>query len=134
MGIRRQWKIVKLSQLSTDESVRNRLIESIMRRQKAQVQLYAWDTNAACDATPRAFFSENEAVRDWYVKTRVWEEAKCPSGVVLRKWSMGVDELLQYVKEGEVRNVPIPPTVEMDVGIIPSTLHEDMQQTLKKQA
>ena len=132
MGIRRQWKIVKLSQLAMDEQVRGSLIESIMRRKKAQVTMFAW--SASDDYAPQAFFSEHDAVRDWYVKKRIWEEDICPSGVVLHTWKMGVDELLRCAKNGEVRNVPIPPTVEMDVGIIPSTLHEDMQRTLESMA
>ena len=128
MGIRRQWKIAKISQISMDSGMRSGLIESIMRRKKTPVMLYAWDAN---DGTAtRAFFTEHEAVRDWYAKKHIWEEEKCPSGVVLHKWLAGVDDILRYAEGGEVRNVPLPPTVEMDVGIVPSSLHMDMQRCI----
>jgi len=133
MSVKRQWKVAKLSQLSIDPGVRRGLIEAVLKRSKKQVMLYAWKVNSAYNLAERAFFTQTEALTDWYLINRVWETTQEKPATTLYAWSMRVDDLVKYIQDGELRKVPVTESPDLDVAIIPSDLQEDIQRSLKKQ-
>jgi len=131
MGVKRQWKIQKLAGLPITEEARQQLITDIMRRKKPSVTLHAWDVHGGI--ATEAFFTQEEAIHDWYVKNNLWEKDDIPKGVLLYEGAISVDELIRHSNETHVQNVPFLGLDKIHVGISPSALHEDMQRTLKKQ-
>lgn len=131
MGVKRQWKIQKLAGLPISEEARQQLITDIMRRKKPSITLYAWDVQGA--VAKEAFFTQEAAIHDWYVKNNLWEEEDIPKGVLLYEGATSIDQLLRHSIETHVQNVELTGSQKIHVGISPSALHEDMQRTLKKQ-
>lgn len=131
MGVKRQWKIQKLAGLPISEESRQQLITDIMRRKKPSITLYAWDVRR--NVAEEAFFTQEAAIHNWYVKNKLWEETDIPKGVLLYEGLISVDELIRHSNETHVQNVPFNDSLEIHVGIPPSALHGDMQRTLKKQ-
>ena len=135
MGVRRQWKIQRITSLPIREEVRQQLVADIMRRKQPAITLYAWDVH---DGTAsEAFFTQEAAIHNWYVKNNLWEKEDIPKGVLIYEAVISVDQLLQHSTETHVQNVALPDLRKIHVGISPSALHEDMQRisprTLKKQ-
>lgn len=133
MGVRRQWKVLKLSKIEMTGDTRAKLIEAITRKKNIQVALYAWSTDPIQHVAQEAFFTEQAAVKNWLLQKGTWEMASPPAGVPLYKWKMGVDDIMEHIHDMKLRNVPMPLTTEMSVGIVPSSLYEDVQRSLKKQ-
>lgn len=131
MGVKRQWKIKKLSELSIQEDVRQQLITDIMRRKSPQIHLYAWDVHT--NVAEEAFFDQTSAVKDWYIKNRMWEKEACPLGILLYECAVSIDTLLKHSNASHITHLPLPLAQKIHVAISPSALHEDMQRTLKKQ-
>jgi len=134
MGVRRQWKVLKLSQVEMDSDTRVKLIEAITRKKDIQVTLYAWDVDPLQQVAREAFFTEQAAIKDWFLQKRLWEADTPPPGVTLRKWAIGVDDIMGNIHNMKLRNIPLSLNAEIRVGIIPSSLYEDLQRSLKKQS
>jgi hypothetical protein len=131
MGVKRQWKIKKLTELAIDPEVRQQLITDIMRRKSPRIRLYAWDVHTG--TAKEAFFDQKNAVKNWYVNNRLWEQEECPKGVLLYEWAESIDQILKHSNETHIKNIPISSAQKIHVAISPSSLHEDMQRTLKNQ-
>jgi hypothetical protein len=129
MGVKRHWKIQKLAQLPLSEETRAQLIQDIMRRKQPHVPVYAWDVSNGI--AQKVFVTKNEAIKDWYVNKRIWEQEAPTCGVLLHSWKVKVDELLQNSKNTKLRNMALPEDAIMDVTVIPSSLQEDIRRTLK---
>jgi hypothetical protein len=131
MGVKRQWKIQKLAGLPISEESRQQLITDIMRRKKPSITLYAWDVRG--NRASEAFYTQEAAIHDWYVKNKLWENKDMPKGVLLYEGVISVDELIRHSTETHVQDVELSGSLEIHVGISPSALHRDMQRTLKNQ-
>ncbi len=131
MGVKRQWKIQKLAGLPISEESRQQLITDIMRRKRPSITLYAWDVHG--NRATEAFYTQEAAIHDWYVKNKLWESEDMPKGVLLYEGVISVDELIRHSNETHVQDVDLCGSLEIHVGISPSELHRDMQRTLKNQ-
>jgi hypothetical protein len=131
VGVKRQWKIQKLAGLPISEETRQQLITDIMRRKRPAITLYAWEING--NVANEAFFTQEEAIHNWYVKNKLWEQESLPKGVLLYEQTVSVDELLKHSKETHIQNIKLRDSQKIHVGISPSELHEDMQRTLQNQ-
>lgn len=129
MSLKRQRIIMKLTELAVGENVRADLINAIMHRQKRPVRLYAWTVDPACNLAESAFFTQKDATKDWFITKRVWESPE-PGGVVVHSWEIPVPELVKYIKEGCIHNIPIPKDAKIEVATPPSGLHGDIQQAV----
>lgn len=118
-----------------DEEVRGQLIKDIISRKHPAIQLYAWEVHHDGPhlVADQAFFNQQEAIKSWYINNRMWEQADPPAGVVVYSWKSGVDDIVKHAKGASVREMRIPRKREMDVAILPSSVQEDMQRTLKNQ-
>lgn len=134
MGVRRQWKILKITQIEMDSSTRAKLIEAITRKKKTHLTLYAWDVHPIKKVAKEAFFTEQAAVKNWFIQKRLWEVQTPPSGVVLHKWVMSADDILSHIHDMKLCDVPTSLNAETSVGIVPSSLYEELQQSLKIQS
>jgi hypothetical protein len=136
MGVKRQWKVMKLRQLPMDESVRGQLIKDIISHKHPSTQLYAWDVHheGVHLVAKQAFFNRQEAVRNWYVTNKLWEQESPPSGIVVYAWKTDVDNIIKHAKDASVREIQLPRKREMDVAILPSSVQEDIQRTLQNQS
>lgn len=132
MGVKRQWKIQKLTALPIAENVRNELITDIMRRKKPSIRVYAWNVHEG--VAEKAFFQQQAAIYDWYTQKKLWEAEDMPKGVLLYEWRVSVDEMLKCYKQEMILNLPVSQETEINVGISPSDLHEDMQRILEKRS
>lgn len=135
MGVKRQWKVMKLRQLPIEEAVRAQLVKDIIRRKQPVVQLYAWDVHheGVHLMAKQAFFNQQEALKNWYISKRLWEKEDPPSGVVVYAWKTNVDDITKHAKGTTLREMALPRKREMDVAILPSSIQEDIQQTLQNQ-
>lgn len=133
MGVRRQWKILKLANIEMDGNTRAKLIEAITRKKNIQVTLYAWDIDSIHQIAQEAFFTEQAAMKNWLLQKRIWEMVSAPTGIPLYSWKISADDIMEHIHDMKLRNVPMPLTTEMSVGIVPSSLYEDLQRSLKKQ-
>jgi len=131
MGVKRQWKVMKLRSLSINEDIRKQLIHDIISRKNPTISLYAW--NVRDDIAEEAFFAQRDALRDWYLKNRKWESETESTGVLVHHWKVDANQLLKHVSSGRVRNAPLAENADVDVAVIPSSLQLDMQRTLQKQ-
>lgn len=131
MGVKRQWKVMKLRSLAINEDTRKRLIHDIISRKKPTISLYAWDVHNGI--AEEAFFVQRDALRDWYLKQRKWESETESTGVLVHHWKVDVNQLLKHVTKGRVRNAPLAETSDVDVAVMPSSLQLDIQRTLKNQ-
>jgi len=136
MSVKRQWRVMKLRQLSMDESVRAQLIKDIISRKHPTIQLYAWKVRhkGVNLIAEQAFFNRQEAIKDWYMAKRVWENEEPPSGVVIYAWKMCVDDIIKHADGTTLREMKLPRQREMDVVIPPSSIQEDIQRTLQNQS
>lgn len=132
MGVKRQWKIQKLTALPIAEDVRNQLITDIMRRKKPNIRVYAWNVHEG--VAEKAFFQKQLAVYDWYTQKKLWESDDIPKGVLLYEWTVSVDEMLKHFKQEMILNLPVSQSTKVNVGITPSSLHEDMQRILERRS
>ena len=128
MGVKRQWKIQKITSLPIAEEVRNQLITDIMRRKKPTIRVCAWDVHDGI--AEEAFFQQQTAIYDWYTKQRLWEAKTPPKGVLIYEWPVPVDILLRSAEKEKIVKVPVSQERKFHVGISPSSLHEDMQRIL----
>jgi hypothetical protein len=131
MGVKRQWKIKKLTELAVTPEIRQQLVTDIMRRKSPQIRLYAWDVHT--NIAEEAFFDQMSAVKNWYIQNRLWEQESCPKGVLLYEWAESIDQVLKHSDKTHIKNIPLASAQKIHVAISPSALHEDMQRTLKKQ-
>ena len=131
MSVKRQWKVMKLAGLPIDEEVRKELVEGILRHKKPKISLFAW--NVSSGIAEEAFFSSREAVNNWYVSQKIWEKNVIPKGIIVHTWKTNVDDILQHTANNSVRNISLTESQEIQVGISPSELHEELQQTLGNQ-
>jgi hypothetical protein len=131
MGVKRQWKIQKITSLPISEEVRHQLITDIMRRKRPSVHVYAWDIHEG--VARKAFLQQQSAVYDWYTKKRLWEVEEPPKGVLLYEWSAPVDDVLKNSGDDCICNLAVSKERKFHVGISPSDLHRDMQRILKNE-
>ena len=130
MGVKRQWKVMKLRSLSINEDIRKQLIHDIISRKNPTISLYAWDVKDGI--AEEAFFAQRDALRDWYLKNRKWESETESPGVLIHHWKVDANQLLKHVSSGQVRNAPLAENTDVDVAVVPSSLQLDMQRTLIK--
>jgi len=121
---------MKLTELAVGENLRLELINAIMHRQKHFVRLHAWKVTSADNLAESAFFTQKDATKDWFLTKRVWESPE-PGGVVVYSWEVAVPDLVKYIKEGCIHNIPLPKEAKMEVATPPSGLHGDIQQALE---
>lgn len=136
MGVKRQWKVMKLRQLPIDEDVRAQLVKDIISRKCPAIQLYAWDVHheGVHLIAKQAFFNQQQALKNWYISKRLWEKESPPAGVVVYAWKTDVDNITKHAKGASLREIALPRKREMDVAILPSSIQEDIQRTLQKQS
>jgi hypothetical protein len=120
---------MKLTELAVSDSLRSELIDAIMHRQKRSIRLYAWKVTATDNLAESAFFSQKDATKDWYVTKRIWESPE-PGGVIVYSWDITVPDLVKYIKEGCIHNIPFPKDAKIEVATPPSGLHVDIQQAI----
>ena len=131
MGVKRQWKIMKLQEAPMPPELRRQLIADIMKRKKTKVKLYCWEVKDK--VIQEAFLSNPRAVKDWYVHNRLWEKEATNKGVLLFEYEITVDELLKHLDEGKITNILCGEIPKSVVGIFPRELHEDLRQKLTKE-
>jgi hypothetical protein len=131
VSVRKHWAMTKLTQLEMDKDTRQQLIEGILRQSHPKIALYAWDIAEGVAA--KAFFTQTDALRDWYLSNRMWESSSVPTGIVVHTWKMNVEEILRHSTKGVLCEVPQNKTAKIDVVVFPSELQEDIQRSLKKQ-
>lgn len=131
MAVKRQWKILKLMELPIREDVRKRLIHEIISRRNPTINVYAWKINNG--VAEEVFLAQNAALKDWYLKERIWESAAPRGGTLVHSWKIDATTLVKHAKNGRILDVSVPESHDIDVAVIPSSLKEDIQQTLQKQ-
>lgn len=122
---------MKLAQVPMDTELRQRLVDALVKRKKSSIKVYCWEDKNGI--APEAFLSQSQAVTSWYVKKRLWEQEEIPRGAVVYQWEIPLDELLEFIEEKKICNIPIPKKRLMEVAILPSELHQDLRQTVQKQ-
>ncbi len=132
MGVKRQWKIMKLRQLPVDESIRAQLVKDIISHKCPVTRLYAWDVyhKGVHLVAKQVFFNQQEAVKDWYISKHLWEKEFPPTGVVVYSWKTGVDDITKHAKGSVLYEMRLPRKREMDVAVLPSSVQKDIQRTL----
>ena len=135
MGVKKQWKVMKLRQLPMNEDTRRQLIKDIISHKQPSARLYAWDVHheGVNLVAKQAFFNQQDTLKNWYIGNKLWEQESPPSGVVVYSWKTDVDNIVKHTKSASVREIQLPRKREMDVAILPSSTQEDIQQSLKKQ-
>lgn len=131
MAVKRQWKVLRLMELPIREDVRKRLIHEIISRKNPKISVYTWKISEG--TAPEVFFTQRDALKDWYLSQRVWEEADARSGTLIYEWQIDASTLVRHSKKGRIQNVPVPESHDVDVAVMPSSLKKDIQQTLQKQ-
>ncbi len=122
---------MKLWSLPIHEDTRKQLIHDIISRRNPVISLYAWDVRDGI--AEEAFFTQRDALRDWYLKNRKWESETESMGVLVHHWKVDTNQLLKHVSDGRVRKAPLAENADVDVAVIPSSLQLDMRQTLQNQ-
>jgi hypothetical protein len=130
MSLRKQRTMLKLTELKISPEIRKTLVESILNKQSSPLRLYAWDITYK-DTAQEAFFTKNDAIKDWYTAQRIWEqERECP-GVLLYSWELPPAELTKYIQNGKVAKIPLSENCQKEIVTPPKNFHQDMQQTVK---
>lgn len=131
MGVKKQWRLMKIAELPLAEDVRRELIDKVMRRRGARLALYCWENKEG--VAPIAFFSKMEAVKNWYIKNHLWEQKEIPRGVLLYEWQVPLKTIIDHLKDSEITNIPIAEEHVIEVALPLSELHTDIQQTVQNQ-
>lgn len=132
MGVKRQWRLMKITELPLDEEVKRKVVDKIIRQRSAKLTLYCWQNENG--VAPEAFFSKKDAVKNWYIKNHLWEQEDIPKGVLLYEWSISLNMVTEHIKDGKVCNVPIDKNSTLEVALSLKNLHEELKQTVQKQA
>jgi hypothetical protein len=135
MSVRRTWKITKLASIKAlTPSLRKEIIEDIVRHHPKIINLYAWDVNE--NIADSAFFSAKSTLGDWLRQKGAklkFENKDVPQKLVLHEWSIKATDIIRYIHEQQIRNIPVPLNhIQFDIDI-PSYIFEDILQTLKNQ-
>ena len=130
MSLRKQRIILKLTELEISPSTRREIIESILKKKKKTTRLYAWKVDSKKIAE-EAFLTKNDAVKNWYLTKRVWEQEEEYPGVLMYSWEASPEEFTKYIQAGKVVKIPLGEEAQNEVVTPPSTLHKDIQNTLK---
>lgn len=131
MGVKRQWRLMKISELPLSEEVRKELIHKVMSRREASIPLYCWENKKG--VAVEAFFSKHEAVKDWYIKNHLWQKEEIPKGVLLYEWVVPIKTIIEQLKDGELHAIPISEEHAITVELSLQKLHEELQQTVQIQ-
>lgn len=132
MGVKRQWRLMKIAELPLAEEVKRDIIDKIIRQRDAKLTLYCWENKNS--VAPEAFFSKQDAVKNWYVKNRLWEQESIPKGVLLYEWNVSLKTIVDMLKDNKLCNMPISEEHTIEVALSLQKLHEEIKQTVQKQA
>lgn len=125
---------MKIVELPLDEEVKRDVIDKIIRQRterSARLPLYCWKNEDG--VASEAFFSKQDAVKNWYIKNRLWEQKNIPKGVLLYEWSAPLNEIIEHLKDNKIIDIPISTNSSVQVALSLQEFHEDIKQTLQKQ-
>ena len=133
-GIKTGFRIKKAVDLPLDEETKKEIIKAIIKRDKnKKVKVYSWKRDSK--VISEVFFSKKEAIKNWYITEKIWEQEGSEKNKILWIWEAELFPLLQYIKKAKIQNVPVEMLKECGIEIeqaLPG-LTEDIKRTLKKQ-
>lgn len=129
MGVKRSWKINKISSLSLSKEEKEAIINSIIRRKKPKIKIYTLDYFD--DIAEIAYPSKVSLVKDWIRESRYitrFLTGTAKNKLRVKYWTLEVKDIIPYINSGAIKNIPIPETCSSETVFLP-----EHPQTLQNQ-
>lgn len=129
MGIKRTWKLTKLSTLSLPVEIREDIIQRVVQRQgRHPITLYAWQVKER--VAVEAFPTKAAVLGDWArrVGTKLLGEgADFPESIRVVRWPMEINAMISHITEGKLKELTIPKNGWKVLDLpLPSTIREEL--------
>ena len=107
MGVKRTWHLTKVASLTIPASIRESILNDLTRREDRQIRVYAWRVNET--TAELAFLTKTALLKEWArvsVK-RLLSEGSVPATVKIVEWDIPLKHLPKYIKEKQLKHVPL---------------------------
>jgi len=134
MSVKRVWKINKIASLPLPPELREDIINHIVRRQPADIKLYAWKIKERI--ATQAFVTKSTLLGDWGKQCGsllLRENKTFPSEIKIVEWNTNIYDVIPYIKEGKISKIQIKAKAWKIIDLpVPNSLQEDLKTIAEK--